>query len=169
MPALKSSVLLLIVSQTFPWAVDTEPRFKSHRLAQIKFEFFHASMSSLLRLGAFPIHPDNNAWSIIVYTLREMIMLPKQEFKTMFKMIPLVCGQAYTPFEGWAHIPSDTKYAAIIFENIDEGDHSVTGRGLIDMEDGVSSCTFWHPMMLIVPESLNLGPKLYMKARLVHN
>jgi hypothetical protein len=97
------------------------------KLHAIKVQFFEASMEALLRLGAFTIHPDNNAWLIIVYTLRKMIMIPKDEFKTLFKMIPLVSGMAHIHCSGWGHVPVNTKFASVVITVIDEGTGTASG------------------------------------------
>jgi hypothetical protein len=147
----------------FPWIGGTASRTNSVRLMQIKVEFFQASMAALSCLGCFIIHPDNNAWLIIVYTLRKMIMIPKDEFKTIFKMVPLVDGQDYDPIPGWGQVPSDTKFAKVIFNDINEGTCTIKGKGLIDLDSPSISCIYWHPLMLKVGTSIHHLPNVYMK------
>jgi hypothetical protein len=147
----------------FPWIGGTASRTNSLRLMQIKDEFFEVSMAALSRLGGFIIHPDNNAWLVIVYTLREMIMIPKDEFKTLFKMVPLVDGHDYAPIPGWAQVPSDTKFAKVVFNDINEATRTIKGKGLIDLDSPSISCIYWHPLMLKVGTSIHHLPNVYMK------
>jgi hypothetical protein len=149
---------------SFPWIGSTAARITSSKLHAIKVQFFEASMEALLRLGAFTIHPDNNAWLIIVYTLREMIMIPKDEFKTLFKMIPLVSGTAHIHRGGWGHVPVDTKFVSVVITVIDEGSGTASGRALLDLEDPSLSCAYWHPVLYTFSShSLDSLPDIYLK------
>ena len=98
-----------------------------------------------------------------------MVMIPKDEFTTLFKMIPLISGDLFKGIEGWAHVHLDTAFPTIIFQTINEATRTVMGRGLLELldpKDDSVSCTLWHPLMLKCPPTIGELPKLYMRAAL---
>jgi hypothetical protein len=93
-----------------------------------------------------------------------MIMIPKDEFKTLFKMIPLVSGMAHIHRGGWGHVPVDTKFVSIVITVIDEGAGTASGQALLDLEDPSLSCMYWHPVLYTFSShSLDSLPDIYLK------
>ena len=86
-------------------------------------------------------------------------------------MFPLVGGIAHKPMDGWAHIPSNTRFSILVIKSIDEESHTCMGRALIAYENtNFSFSPTWYPLMLKVPPIPSDSiPDLYLKMGNVHD
>ena len=82
-------------------------------LTKTKLEFFRLTIKARREHGSFQIHPNNNAWMLIVYVLRHVVQNFESDVVSPFKMIPLFDIELIAPLNGWVQIPARTSFLSV--------------------------------------------------------
>jgi hypothetical protein len=85
-------------------------------LTRIKLGYFKNTIAVRKQYTDFKVHPENNAWLPITYTMRLFVTEFDDDVVSVFKMFPLLEGSSARPREGWVQLASNAQFLCCQFE-----------------------------------------------------